>query len=75
MGLKGDKNIQINLAGKSKNSLKKIVVQSVYYCENKVKDSSFKLKESAFGAEESAKRVPGRNNSNSALLAGLTRGV
>ncbi len=37
MGLKGDKNTQINLEGKSKNSLKKIVVQSVYYCGKRVK--------------------------------------
>jgi len=37
MGLKEDKKKQINLAGKSKNSLKKIVVQSVYYCGKRVK--------------------------------------
>jgi RNA polymerase sigma-70 factor (ECF subfamily) len=33
------------------------------------------LKESAFGAKASDKLVPGRNNSNAALPAGLTRSV
>ncbi len=58
MGLKGDKKNQINLAGKSKNSLKKIVVQSVYYCGKGVKILLFNCEESAFGVEASAKLVP-----------------
>ena len=58
MGLKGDKNTQINLAGKSKNSLKKIVVQRVYYCGKRLKILLLNCEESAFGAEASAKLVP-----------------
>jgi hypothetical protein len=38
------------------------------------KEISFESKDSAFGAEESDKRVPGRNNSFAALPAGLVRG-
>jgi len=39
------------------------------------KESGFELKQFTFGAEASAKRVPGRNNSNAALSAGFIKGV
>jgi hypothetical protein len=38
MGLNGNNKNQINLAGKYKNSLKKIEVSDVYYCGDKVKN-------------------------------------
>jgi hypothetical protein len=39
------------------------------------KEAGFELKQSAFGAEASAKCVPGRNNSNAALSSGFIEGV
>jgi hypothetical protein len=55
------------------NNLKKFALADVYYCEKKVRNVRLSQKNLLFGASESVERVPGRNDSDAALSAGLSR--
>jgi hypothetical protein len=57
------------------NNLKKIPLAGVYYSEKKVKNVRLSQKNLLFGASERAERMPGRNDSDAALPARLSRSV